>query len=402
MDNKKVEKSFFFLEKLKKEQSIRLKRQKQSNRDKEPNLLNLSMAMVDFMILEQLKIYCAYVSYTVMMHENVIPYNEQDFKLMPAIFDLVKHKKGWHPIIQIYWEIVKLLKKLKNQEAIASASIHDFLNVERLLVQMALCHENSTIMTNFEWMDIYSNLTNYANYHVNHGQDEFVIKSIQYNQLWLEKEIEEDDNYTINTGMFKNIVTLILRLAKFEDKSQYQFLFPEDIDNIFDWARHFVKTHQRHLEPSKIKYRDYCEAFIDFRSGKHKVAFQKLQEMKTVREMFLSLDIKVLQLQLLIEMDVNHLEFIPYETIQDEAGKLRKMLEHDKKKKQRLTYHKDYYWKFYTLYLKYFQFLKTYQGQYTRGNQKYLAQKEALISEMSDIKASYGQWFIDKIDQVKY
>ena len=81
--------------------------------------------------------------------------------------------------------------------------------------------------------------------------------------------------------------------------------FPKGIKSVFDWADYFVEYYKDFLSSQKQDYYHYyCKALIFFRRKRYDEAYNTISILNQVREMFVSLDVKVLQLQLLIEMEL--------------------------------------------------------------------------------------------------
>lgn len=398
MKNLNYEKSFFFLKKLQKEQNERLRRQEHGSRDKEPNLFGVSTALINFFLLEQLKIFCAYLSYKVMMHGDVIKYKETDFKLMSAIFELLESQQDWHPIIQIYWKIYHLFKNLESDKGASQKAFNDFVILEKLI------SESEKHITDIERIEIYSNLTNYVAYQITtYTNEAFIPKSIHYNLeiIYLEQATKKD--FIVNVGVYKNIVSLILRLENWEKPILLKYFDKTNVDNCFNWADTFVEKYKAFLPPDKNVYYAYCKSLILFREHKILEAFEIIKNIKRVREMFLSLDMKVLRLQLILDLEIEDNIELNQEDIfvNQEIEQYRTLLRHDKNQNQKLTeYHKEYYWTFLHIYRKFYVFFNKYGWVKPSTDLQHTQKLKTLEDEIRQIPYSYSKWLLKKLHQI--
>lgn len=398
MKNKKFEKSFFFLKNLQKEQQKRLKRQEHGSRDKEPNLLGVSVELVNFFVLEQLKIFCAYLNYKVMMHEDVIKYQENDFKLMPAIFDLLESQQDWHPIIKIYWKICSLFKVLELNKHKEQGAFNDFVALEVLI------NNSEKDITDDERVEIYSSLANYAAYQITTAHyKNFIPKCIHYNTEIIRLESKNNKDFIVNVGVYKNTISLILRLEDWEKTMLTTYFIRLKIDNIFSWADAFVEKYKPFLPKDKSIYYTYCKSLILFRKDEVLKSFTLIKDVKRVREMFVSLDLKILRLQLILELEIKGNSAINQENIiiNQEIEQYRTLLRHDKNKNQKLTdYHKEYYWTFLNVYRKFYIFFNSYGWTKESMSSEYSQKRKSLEHEIQQIPYTYGKWFLEKSHQI--
>ena len=390
------------LEKIREEQTRRSNIQEKGKRDQEPNLLNISDALDEYYMLEKLKLFCSYLSYRRMVNENVIGYEKVDFKMMPAIFELLNTGSVENKAILIYYKLCRLFEKSTEDGTTQPHTDTIFTAIENLILQ------NKDHFTAGELVEIYSHLTNYSIYQMNQGNHTYFVKNLTHNQNLIRIQESDREPFAINSGVYKNMITLILKISELEDAQLAQQCLPAQYAGNIEWAHHFAEKYKDHLpKESKDTYYAYCKALICFRSGEYPRAFAFLQDLQRVREVFLNFDCKMLRLQLLLELLISNEKEANGESAQketemkEEMENLRNMLRYDRENNPKLNYQKAYFQDFLNLIRKFYSFFKLYAWMFEFGDDNYFAKRKQLKTAILQHRYAYRQWFLDKLEDIK-
>ena len=253
----------FFLNKIEQEQKRRVEIQHKGSRGLEPNLLALSHAIDNQYFVEKLEIYCSYLSYTRMVHKKVIGYDASHLRLIKAIMKTIEGETNWHPLIQLYYTLCRLFETIEKDTA--AEALAAFEQVEVLL---ETCR---TKLTKRTLTNIYSKLTNYLTYQINHGRRDFFIKNIIHNYHII--DLNQKVRKSFPSGVYTNTIHLILKLEELNAVSHtlVQNHIPNHIKTPLDWAEHFAETYRYKLSNRDRKnYYGYNKALILFTKGAFK------------------------------------------------------------------------------------------------------------------------------------
>lgn len=385
------------LKKIEQEQLKRADIQKSGKRDQEPNLLNISHALDQYYMLEKLRLYCSYLSYQNMIHDNIIQYEKNDFRLMPAILELLQHQDLQLPAIAIYYKLSQLFGHMETAHIDPTMSNILFSDIEALIEQ----HGNE--FAPGELVEIHSHLTNYAVHQMNYGNDDYLIKNIRHNLNLIKQQESAHQQFVISSGVYKNMVLLILKANIAQIQQLETSIRPEQLQETADWALEFAKKYRPFLPASsRVKYYRYCRALIDFHRGTYRQAFEWIKQLQRVREVFINFNIRVLQLQLLLELEIEDERILDREEIimEDEIEKLRNMLRHDRDNNPKLSYHDSYFWNFLNLFRKFYLFFNKYAWRYRFADEEYHHKRGELKNEILKVQYSYREWFLQKLEAI--
>ncbi len=398
MNKKRISIRKELLHNINREQKKRASIQATGLRDKEPNLLHISNSLDEFYFLEKLKVYCGYLSYRLMVNDVVIGYQVSSLRLMEEILAIMEREIIWHPALLIYYQLCQLFEAAVKGDNHPKPVLTIFEAIEENILQ---CKEE---FSDGELIELYSYLTNYATYQMNNGNDLFLIKNITHSQNQINLHQGNNQDFLINTGTYRNMLVLILRTKDLQDKTLIRSLVQHKYQDSLAWAHHFVEFYKKNLpEISRDKYYNYGKAMIYFQAGEFQKAFALIKNLDRVRELFINFDIKILRLQLLMELEIEDDRILEQEQlkIEDEIEKLRSMLKYDKISNPKLAYQRDYYWEFLDLYRKFYSFFKKFAWMFRFGDQSYHEMRNKLKQEISDSRPSFKIWFLDKLEAIK-
>ena len=378
------------LENIKKQQNKRRQIQTSGNRDKEPNLLNVSKALDQYYFLEKLKTYCSYLSYRLIVHKSLLGYQASDFRIVQQIIRSIRKEPVWHPAIDIYSRICGLFE-IPGKRNAATDSTTVFHEIENLL------GEHRSVFSAGELIELHSHLTNYCIYQMNHGNDSFLLNNILHNQKIIDLEAQRDKNFIMNVGAFKNMVVLLL---KHENSNGKELKAKESRQGRVS-ATEFINKYKNNLPTvDRKKYTCYCHALVEFQRGKFNDALMWLKELKRVRKMFINYDVKVLQLQIYLELEIHDPDTLDlWEiSIAMELENFRSMLNKDKNKNKKLAYQRGYFAEFHKLYSQFYSFFNKYGWK--NSDAQYGQKHERLRNVMLMCKHPYRKWFLDKLAEI--
>ncbi|MCB0632103.1 MAG: hypothetical protein R2824_02170 [Saprospiraceae bacterium] len=398
MSRKKASCGEELLQKISAAKAKRIEIQRQGQRDREPNLMQLSHALDEYYILEKLRTYCSYLSYRLMVNDALIGYEKQDFRLLPYILEIVHQETNWHPAVKIFYQLSQLLDIPSTEQQSFAGKQTTFTSIEKLLDQYY------SVLSSDDLTEIHSHLTNYSTYQLNNGRYEFLSKNIMHNQRVITLQEQEGEAFEISAGVYTNLVRLILKTAQGNNTDPDGRPIVGQDTEVFNRAHQFADRYQDKLPGAvREKYYAYGKALIYFRSGNYEAAFQWIKDLDRIRELFINFDIKVLRLQLLLEMDIIDDRRLEREgmIMEDEIESLRSMLKYDKYNSPKLAYQSEYFQEFLNLFRKLYHFYNKHAWMFRFGDAVYHHQRKVLLAEMLACRYPYQQWFLAKLEAIK-
>ena len=176
---------------------------------RELNLGNTSMNLDIFYLIEKLKLYCHLL--TVKFSKNT----EEDILLIkPIIKHIESHDFTRVPQLNIYHQIFNSIKEKDNTQY--------YFKLKDLL------KEHGGRFNKAEAGDMYNFAINYIVYKINSGHENFLAEYFSLYEDLLNKEIIFENN-ELPTKHFFNVITIALRLKK------------------FDWVSNFIETYSQYI-----------------------------------------------------------------------------------------------------------------------------------------------------------
>ena len=382
---------------IKNEEEKRTAILEEGNRQMIPNLLAISKARDDYFIFYKLKLYCEYLSYQNMVHDDVIQYRKSDFLLIDAVLKIIEEQYlGTDEIFQIYWDIKTLYEDFEVDKH--KLFYKTLAQVERI----------STTLGLEEVLELFSFLSNYCIKKINVGKEIYLENLLFINTRMVNTLYSSEDDQVLPPGVFKNIVKTALRI---KNPTLFNTLDIKDVVSVdtehgfkngLEWAEKFIDVYTKVLAgDQQLLIGNYCQAMVAFEQKDFEKAHKLLVKLKHKQGVFINLNIKKIFIQVQFE------RFNNQGNISKVYDELSKALEayrgaiRNKTKKPELNYqlslHKDFYDFCRTLFNLY---AKQHQIRYK--NATYQQQKEALKQKVESIKAtSYKKWLLSKIDGLK-
>ena len=392
MDETKMRFSEYLLKKIQEEQIERQNIQRSGRRERVPNIFAIDKQLNLYFAFEQLKNYCAYLNHKNTVSSRLINEQIEAFEMMTAVITFVDKQIDLAVLIKIYRQIVDLYQSLNKEKKQSKDGLLILSTVENLI--------EIEEINNADLIEVYSNLTNYCTYQINHGHNDFLIKNLIYNQRLL--ELEFNQHGLINSGAYKNFVTLVLKTLDECSLQQTQKYLPIQHENLLEWASNFIEKYKNRLEEiDREKYYQYSKALISFYKKEYLEAFDALKQLARIRELFVSLDVKMLQLQVYLELDIQ-LD----ETFEESGIDIKKTLDSfrnqiaEEKRNPKMNYHLNYYEDFYKIYTKFYVFFIRHAWE-EKGGTSYNNKLRRLKALIDSAQYSYKKWFIEKLEDIK-
>ncbi len=376
------------LNKIDKAQAKKEKIQRSGKRQVEPNLLNISNTLDAYYFLSKLKNYCAYLDYKMLISNRTIPYKESDFKLMDAIITEIEQQNLENsPLLNIYNQIRLLYASFPDENS-SSVNFNKLLsNVEQSVLTISLD----------EGVEIYSYLSNYCIRQQHLGKETFSLNLFKvYNAMLNLKNQKSRTKILINHGIFKNIVKIALYLKTNPIFKEIQTFglhpeHPNGYKDAFEWIIQFIDFYQYRIEKKdRLVYVNYCRAAVAFEQKDFEKANRILQQPHHIHGMFINFDTKMLYLKILFELFVKQNSNVLDKTIRQLLESYRGLLKDEqKKKRQLLSKHYNYYHTFY----------KCYEQLYKLSAYRHMPpfQKD-FQSELKNIPYPFKTWFLKKLN----
>ena len=388
--------SYYLWDQLVKEHKKKTRIESVGDPDEEPNLLNISLAIDEFFVYHKLKVYCAFLSYSKLVHPLFPGYSKRDFALVQEVVQLVESGRVIHPIVKIYNQIRILFEGLeeKNDDIFRNA----LFATKKILLKTNL--QDS--------LEILSLLSNYAIWKINSGRADYLHLSFDINNEVINVKYRFGSKYKnkLPGQVYKNMIVAAIKL---ENSKQFNAVFTvglndsdstKKISNGYDWAIQFLEAYKSKLNKRDLrKYPPFCAAYIEFKRNNFVEAFRKIGKPKYIRGTFISLDTKVLYLQILFELferkppllEKNNIE------IEKEIDALSSSLKYDKGKKKKLDYHFHYFEVFIRLFRSLYRLRSRYKTSYLQDDSRFITKKAQLLDAIGSCKFSFKNWFEKKM-----
>lgn len=209
--------SQFYLYQYQREKSIYELRKSDLDRSSSSNLKEIIDNLDYFYLAEKMRYLCE-----ILIRENVI---SMEYEILFRD-EIIKHleKYGYRdvPLVSIYYQMYLTLNEDEDS----------YYKLKSLLVKYI------EIFPQYEAREIYTSVINYCIKKINIGDDNFLNEFIQLNETLLEKNIIADNE--LSPWRFKNIVTVGLKLSKFE------------------WVENFIEKYKNKIP---LEYRDNAITF---------------------------------------------------------------------------------------------------------------------------------------------
>lgn len=392
------------LRRIEKEKARRLEVELQGRRDRNPNLLSISRAIDEYVCLNKLKLYTAYLSYTKFTNANLIDYDKESFLFINEVIEQTSIEQYENPLIKIFNWIRKLYEGIENPQ----------VDDERIYYQIASqLKELIRSVSNEEQVEVYSYFTNYCIYKINHQQNNFLKPFIEYSIqiLDIKSKTHGKRKRFLPPTIFRNIVKATLHLRDDHDFFQsitkqlrYSQADYDHIHNGIEWTEMFIKQYKSRLsQPDAEYYYTYCIALLCFVKGEIGKAYRFLNHPKRQRGMFINLNTRSLYLVILFEVFNKRPTILESDDI--EISKViesfRGLIRDDSHRKKQLS--KNYleiyktfgllYKRLYGLNLKY-RGIKEPDGRFERA-------ASALEKDIKASRIPFKDWMLQKIRELK-
>ena len=370
-------------------------------RKTEPNLLIISNALDDYYFYNKLKVYCAYLSYSILVNADKLAYEEVDFSYMESIITIIQEKMMDNPILKTFIKIVELFKNINKPEKEISSIFQETLELQMI---------NKDVLSMEESLEIYSLLSNICIYRLNNNHSQYKNSLIKVNTYMI--DIIYQMGKSIQATLFENIV---LTAIKLKDKRIYNHIKIEQLkpdnpifgfkDN-YEWVEKFMSLYKAGLDEDGKRYHyPYCQAILHFYKKDFHLAHKILYKFQP-RGMFIGMNAKMLYLQTIYEIyesqtffdDKKH--YITEKEMRQGMDAYRALIRYEKTNKQFLSYQLDYYATFDKLFRKLFPLHQNFYGVYKKGNNTYQKNKATLITEINQYDFSYNKWFLEKVKNI--
>lgn len=391
------------LKKIAKEQAKRKAIETEGSRKTEPNLKAISDALDEYYFVSKLKTYCAYLSYTHIIQADKLQFEESDFRLMPAIIEVIKTQKIASPAIEFYNTIRILFENLGKNHSLS----------ETLLQSAKKCiSANQKLFTVEEQTEMYSYLTNYCIRKINLGQADYrkqlfllnnEIINLKYRRKRSKKEV-------LPASVFKNMVVgaLTLKNAPFFKQLHTEDLVPKEASGFkdgFAWIAAFIEVYGKRLEKKQREiYQPYCRAILFFGQGLPLKAYEQLRNLKRFQDVLLNLNVKLLYLRILFEMDYLYPEKLEQDevVIEKVMEAFRALIRDEKQRKKQLSYQLLFYERFEFLFKKLYAFNLKYNNRLDNSiNDLFILKRTQILQEINNTSFAYADWFEEKMKAIQ-
>ena len=363
-----------------------------------PPFLALSDLLDQYYVMNKIRLFCGFLSYSKFTHPAKLNYDRSAFSLMDEVNKYIDKKSTNTPILKLYHHI-QLLLAYSNEDNF-DEEIH-FNAAINLLDQLG---DTSFPSNSSEALSL---LNNYCIKQYNDGnKGSHRIFEIQNRMFNLTYGLTEKWPATIPPALYKNMVVLALRLKeKINFKEIYTVrLKSEDqkygYDSAFEWANLFIETYNTAL-PSKDqkKFYTFCKAYLAFHKGEFVKAFHILDHPSHLRGLFIAFDFKVLYLMILMELRLTQPALIEKNGVDlmKFYDKFRKGIEYEVVKGQQLSYHLAYYQSFLKLFIHLLRLFNR-QGQlYLHSDIKFQSELDKLEDNVEKCIYPFKDWFNKKV-----
>lgn len=274
---------------------------------------------------------------------------DYDIKLLNNLLSYIEENSTQEtPFIKVYYQVLKTLRESDNEE--------HYSELKKLIII------NLNIFKKEEQYDLYGYLQNYCIKQINTGKNEYLIKLFEnYAEMITNKVVIK--NKMIAQFDFKNIVTVALRVQKFE------------------WTSNFIERYQKYLpEEHQTNAINYNKARLAFYQKKYNSCLKELLSVEFT-DIYYSLDSRALLLKTYYELE-------SFESASSLINSFKIFLKRDNKisEYQNLTY---------SSFLKFAHQLI----QFKLGYKKDINKIETQLTGTKQVADS--TWLLEKIDQIK-
>ncbi len=316
---------------------------KQRDRNVEPNLQVLSNHLDAFYLIHKLKTCCYMMNY-----KN---FHLTEYEL-PLLSEILAHcaKTDYNelPMIGFYYHTLNAFIEPTNPTHFEALK-NNLLN-------------NLNIYTKEEALEMFVAARNYCIQQVNKGNSDYLHQLFSLYEIEIEHQILLDANNTISPFTYKNIVTLGMKLQK------------------YDWTQAFIESHKEYLT-NEFQASSYAFnlARLYFQQGKFEEIISLLNQMEH-REIFIELAAKTLLLK-------TYYELKEFEVLHSFLDSFQMFI---RRKKKVLRYHG-------TSYLNLIKMMRQLiRLNYYKGKNKEVLQ--AKILETKELAAK--NWVLEKLKEI--
>jgi len=386
----------------------RRKIEQEGRRGKEPYLKRISDALDEYYFYNKLKVYCGYLSYSLIINPQKIDYTRNDFLLMQMIVPTIESKLIKNKVIRTYLCIKELYDCINNKQNNSDQLLEETLNSIASSIEL---------VSKQEGIELYSFLTNLCTWMLNstttpEHKKEYYSKKYLIAAIGIIKLEIEDKSKKIKkipAQLFRNIVTISINLLEnsfFNQKEIFhikEFSFKNELPNKLDWINAFIGYFKNGLPDKESDvYYLYCKALVEFKKGNHKISYSLLKKNLHKQELFTSLSLRILYLMVLFELELEEPEFLDLENIDPnkEVENYRNLVKYEKITRQKMNYHLDYFNTFNKFYLKLIRLYNRLFGN-NIPEKKDLEEKSDFLKELNMGSYSYKNWFLQKLEEIE-
>ncbi len=371
----------------------------------ELNIIEISNALDEYFFLAKLQVYCDYLSYSKIVNTQQLSYQDTDIRLLSNIIESLQKNNFNNPLIITLLLIKDLYINFPSNNPKNEAALFEKLTDTIQKYKSQIPPDDGVY--------IYSFITNYCNHQINSGKAAYKTKSLHFHNQLINFLFDRKDQTQIflSPSIYKNIVVLALNI---ENHKLFSSLKTAGLQadnplkgyqNAFEWAEKFVKHYKNKLdEKAQKNYYPYCMAFIYFKQKRFQEACNELKEVTHIRGMFINLNTKMLFLMVLMELQLNdRKEFREHTTVSIEKvlDAYRALIRTDAQTHQKLNdSKKDFHKTFIAYYKKIYRFYIKYSGTKFKDS-KFITTKQKLIDKIKNIKYSYQNWLLEKLDSIQ-
>ncbi|MEM1323108.1 MAG: hypothetical protein AAGG75_22780 [Bacteroidota bacterium] len=392
------------IRKINKEKARRLAIELQGRRNRDPNLLAISKAIDEYICLDKLKLYCAYLSYTKYTNTEFIDYDRNSFVFLDEVIAQVAAGQFENPLIKIYHWIQQLYEGMDQEGVDDEHLYHQFYPQLSALLQK---------VSKDERVEVYSYLTNYCTYKINQRITTFLKPFIQFSVLILDIKLTtsgKKDRF-LPPATFSNIVKATLRLHDdqqfFTDIIQqlrYSQSTYKEVNSGMEWVEKFVEQYKNRLSmPDADYYYIYSRALLYFWQQQYGKAYRLLNNPKRPQGMFINLETRSLYLVILYELFNKRPAILDSDDV--EIGKVlesfRGLIRDDYHRKKQLAEHYlNIYKNFGLLYKRLYKLNLRYDGVLKRPKRFYKL-IQTLEQDTHRVNIPFKDWMLSKIGALK-
>jgi hypothetical protein len=393
----------YLLECIDEEKKKRKEMELSGVRTREPNLLGVSAALDEYYFFNKLRIYCAALSYILIVNKKDEPIRKDGAIALGAeIVDLLEQHPPKSTVLQNYLKIVQLLRGLKTTEAIPIPALNEVL---------ALQEENQAFLSLAENLELYSLLSNICIYLLNTRQANLKVQVIEINLRIIQLLVLYKE--PVPHSLFRNLIITALHAP---DGPFFRRVKPlpssaqapgRIIKNRYDWIGVFMEYYKVFLNDKARKYQyPYCKALWHYQQQQYDSAYGLLKNFQP-RGMFIGLDAKMLYLKTMYEIfekqefRPSKQAFITEKEMLKGIEAYRSQLKYERSARKTLTYQLDFYGQFDGFFRKLYHFHNRYVGVYKFGNERFSEEKASLLADAGTITHSFRDWFVQKISAIK-